>query len=415
MKVSARGCGIMRCRVTKQFLIGPVTALLMVFLWAGPLGAFSDQITIERMIGENKAFITFMDSCVTNFGESLMDRYKEIYQIHFNAEVAYLQSDYRGAFKRIYASQGKQADFYSDLLKNEYLEKSKGILDRLAPEIIRSKNSRAKLYLTLAYRDRAIAMNFFTIGTASNPRLHSYRIYKFIESIKMSRRAKRYGFLALYESQTNEMKARIFNHLFEMEREKGNQFYNRFLSKSGDSFLEELNRETETETKESEKVPSLDGKERAHPGIDKEAGSFEKRIERRVRFRQEKKVAGYLLNAEFEKAEDLIREYVEDFNFKIIKATIEVLSAQNKQAGASDEYKMLLLHHTDNYSRFAKNSALESFAGSVKVEDFVDKKSDKAGEGDKTPKDNSAMKDTKESEKKIPGDEVEKKTGVPEK
>jgi len=377
------------------------------------LYGYSDQITTERILSDNKSFIDFLDPCVTNFAEPMTDRYREIYQTHFNADVAYLQSDYRGAFKRVYASQGKQVDFYSELLKNYYLEKSKEMLDGLAPEIIRSKNSRAKLYLTLAYRDRAVALNYYTIGDASNPRLYSYKIYKFIESVKMSRRAKRYGFLALFESRTNEMKTRIYNHLFEMEREKGGKFYVRFLSKNGDAFLEELNRENpRDEEKTPEKKTDEHRDEKAPAVSDREAGDFENRIEGRVRFRNEKKVAGYLLNAEFEKAEDIIRNYIDDFNFKIIKATIEVLSAQSKQAGAADEYGKLMIHHIDNYSRLSRESALESFAGKVKVEDYVDRKKTDGNDDSKAPVDEAVKKDSKSKEEEKPGDGEKPKDGA---
>ncbi|RPI96193.1 MAG: hypothetical protein EHM32_03780 [Spirochaetales bacterium] len=261
---------------------------------------------------------------------------------------------------------------FAEMVRDSYLEGSKDILDSIAPEIIRSKNPRAKLYLTLGYRDRAVGFNHYTIGTASNPKLHSYKIYKYIESVKMARRAKRYAFLALYESRTGEMKRKIFNHMFEMERESGSPFYNRFLAKNGDLFLNELNREYYDYTHEGTAAEKpADGA--AETKSDREYGSFEKKTERRVRFRAEKTVAHLLLTEEFEKAEDTIREYVEDFNYKMIKATIEMLAAESGEPGGGLEYKKFLLHHTDNYVRFSKESALSSFSGTVKVEDSVEK------------------------------------------
>ncbi len=347
---------------------------IIVFMLAFTPSAFSsaDQLTVERILAENKSYIEFMDACITNFGEAKVSQYKEIYQMYFNAEVAFLQSDYKGSFKRIYSLQGKFAELISDVLKNSYLESSKDILDQLAPEIIKSKNTRAKLYLTLGYRDRAVAYNYFTIGTASNPKLFSYKIFRFIESIKMARRAKRYGFYALYESQTDEMKMKIFNHLFEMEREAGNRFYNRFLNKNGDAFLAELNKNIEDLEKE-EKTETGAPETKKEGAPDREAGTFEKKLERRVRLRNEKTVAQYLINAEYEKAEDIIRNYIEDSNFKLIKACFEVLAAKPREAGSGVSYQDFLLHHTDDYARLSKASVLQSFAGTVKVEDFVEK------------------------------------------
>lgn len=381
----------------------PLAVWVLFLLPAAAALAYSDQTTTERILSENKAFIDFMDVCVTNFGEGRMDRFKEVYRHHFNAEVAFLQSDYRNAFKRLYESQGKHVDLFAEMLRDSYLEGSKDILDGIAPEIIRSKNARAKLYLTLGYRDRAVGFNHYTIGTASNPKLHSYKIYKYVEAVKMARRAKRYAFLALYESRTGEMKRKIFNHLFEMEREAGNPFYSRFLSKNGDAFLGELNREY------------YDGADAAAPAkvedaalkteSDRESGGFLKKTERRVRFRSEKTVAQYILTEEFEKAEDGIREYVDDFNFKIIKATIEMLAAESGEPGGGVEYKKFLLHHTDNYVRFSKESALSTFSGTVKVEDFVEK--DSAVE--KKPAEESA--EQKPVDEKKPGKETAEHAG----
>lgn len=342
-------------------------AITVVVLFTRAAAAFSDQTTTERILNENKGFIDFMDVCITNFGEERKERFKEVYRHHFNAEVAFLQSDYKAAYKRLYLSQSSHSGLYAEMVRDAYLEGAKDILDSLAPEIIRSKNARAKLYLTLGYRDRAVGFNHYTIGTASNPKLHSYKIYKYIEAVKMSRRAKRYGFLALFESRPDEMKTKIFNHLFEMERETGNPFYNRFLSKNGDAFLNELNRDY------YEVTAGEASSEKKKGEADKEAGSFEKKTERRVRFRAEKTVAQYILNREFEKAEDTIREYVDDFNFKIIKATLEMLAAEGAASAGGIDYTKLLLHHTDNYVRYSKESALSTFSGSIKVEDYVEK------------------------------------------
>lgn len=367
------------------FLIISIISLVF-FIEAGisPVLSFTDQITTERVLDENKAFIYFIDPCVTNFAPDKYEQFKEIYQLHFNAMVTYLQSDYRGSFKRVYASEKKGADLYSDMVKNLYLENSKDILDQLAPDIIRSKNARAKLYLSLAYRDRALCMNYYLVGDASNPKLYSYKIYKYSDAVKMARRAKRYGFLALYESQPDQMKLAIYNHLFATEKEAGSLFYNRFLNKSGDAFIQELNNEIKDDIdsvindKPADKKVSDKSEEKketaAAPDTNKAKEiTFEKRIERRVRFRNEKTVAAYLLNSEFEKGEDIIRKYIDDFNFKLIKATFEVLAAKNKDSEVKINYGSFLIHHTDNYARLSKSSALDSFAGKVKVEDFVEK------------------------------------------
>jgi len=338
-------------------------AIIIALSVSVPVFSFSDQLTTERILRENKKFLEFMNVCISNYADEKKDEFRDIYQIHFNADIAYLQSDYRRAYKDVYRSQKKQADLYVDVADKYYLEHAKKILDRFAPGIIQSKDSSARLYLTLGYRDRAVAKNYLTIGRASNPKLHSYRIYKYLDSVKMSRRAKRYGFLALYESQPIETKKKIYTHLFEIERETGNVFFLRFLSKDEDGYIEELNKEYydyKPETPEGEQAVESDD-------------TFERTLEKRVRFKNEKRVAEYLLHAEFEKAERVIHKYVDDLNFKKILATIEMLAARNQGTIAGFDVEQLKRTHNDNYGKLDRPSMLESFYADVKVVDDIRK------------------------------------------
>ncbi len=345
--------------------------LISLLVFITPAFPFSDQTTTERILKENKYFIEFLNVGLTNLAKAKIEKvdqkFFDIYQTHFNAQVSYLQSNYKNSFYNIRNSQKKQVDLCVELINNIYLEDAKNILDKLAPMIIRSKNQRARLYLTLAYRDRSICRNFETIADASNPKLYSYKVAQYIEGIKFARRAKRYGFLALYESQDVEMKKAVFNHLLEIEREGGNIFYNRFLNKADENFYKELVLEYKDEPdkvepgKKEEKKP-----EAAKPGEGVKAGEkdkakakekeeqFEKKLEKRVRFRKEKLTATFLMNGEFDRAEEVIREYVKDFNFKLIQATFEVLAARKKGGDDKVDYNTYVIHHYDNYARIPK-------------------------------------------------------------
>ncbi|PKL38184.1 MAG: hypothetical protein CVV44_13540 [Spirochaetae bacterium HGW-Spirochaetae-1] len=340
-----------------------IITIILLFSRTVPVPAFTDQTTSERILKENKAFIEFINVSLTNFADAKADGFMKIYEMHFNADVAYLQSDYKRAYKKVYACQGEMVKLYESILRDLYLEDSKNILDRLAPGIIKSKNSRARLYLTLGYRDRTISMTHYTIGEASNPKLFSYKIYKYEEGIKMARRAKRYAFLALFESQNPEVKRNIYKQVLKKEKEEGNPFFNRFLDKEGDAFLNELNVSFE----EIEKRELQDGAQ--NKSVD------DNKLIKRVRYRREERAARYLMDNEFDRAEDILRQYVDDFNYKLISATFEVLSSEKKEesSGASmsvDQYK---LHLLDNYSRLSKKSAVEGFLDKIKVDDEIDK------------------------------------------
>ncbi len=387
--------------------------LFAVILFLSSLGhAFTDQTTSERILGENKSFLNFINVCVTNFAADKKDEFKQIYQQHFNADVAYLQADYKRTYKRVYACQDELSRLYETMLKDYYLEDSKEILDTLAPDIIRSKNARARLFLTLGYRDRTVSWTHYTVGNASNPKLHSYRIFKYEEGIKMARRAKRYGFLALFESQDPENKRNIYNRMLKNEVEKGNLFYNRFLGLTEEEFFKHLNM-----TYEAYEESLKQKKEAETEGEEAQPKTFEKQVEKRVRFRNEARAARFLMNTEFDKAEDILRDYVDDFNFKLISATFDVLSdgSEKKEngggeaaprAGGKPDYSSYKVHLIDNYSRLSQDSVMEGFLGDLKVVDDI---SEKPEEGDATGKDESGEDETDDDtgEEKTENDEEE--------
>jgi hypothetical protein len=412
----------------------------VVLLSSSIIFGFTDQATTERILGENKDFIEFINVSITNFADQKKDDFRKIYEMHFNADVAYLQSDYKRAYKKIYACQGEMAPLFETLLRDRYLEDSKNMLDRIAPGIIKSRSARARLYLNLGYRDRTVSMTHFTIGEASNPKLFSYKLYKYQEGIKVARRSKRYAFLALFESQTPETKKSIYEEVARKEVKGGNLFYSRFLDKDGEAFVTELHlgfeeaekrdekaaqsRKTpqvKTENKPGEKTEAAGDKEPVEGEAEK---TFEKKLVKRVRFRKEARAAQLLQNHEFDQAEDNMREYISDFNFKLITATFDVLkkqAAQNPSAAKLD-FDALNVHLMDNYVRLTKQSAIETFLDNLKVEDDVnpavadEAKNNLNKEAAEKQKDKAEeMRDTADAEKKNTVSEEKKDAGKEEK
>ena len=356
-----------------------VKSIIIILLVITPCFSFTEQATTERIIKENRSFIDFLNISITNFGDqSKIDVFKKIYEMHFNGFVAFLQSDYKRAFNRIYDSQAEQEKLCSDMVKNLYLEDAKDILDEMAPLIVRSKSSKARLYLTLGYRERTVGRNNYVVGMASNPKLYSYKLYEFIKAIKRARRAKRYGFLALFESQSNEMKLKIYSSLLEKENNAGNPFYKRFIGKTGEGYMDEMNLPY-GEFKEDEKKEGSAGKVNAAGNADSDAGAvdnssgvtYESQIQKRGRFRNEAKLAKLLLFSEFDRASDFMRDYVEDLNFKIITGTFDVLSAETKSPAGEIDYSRYKIHHIDDYSRLFNKSAIDSFVDTLKVQDDI--------------------------------------------
>jgi len=394
---------------------------------------FSDQTTTERILKENKRFVEFINVCVTNFADDKKEDFRKVYEKHFNADVAYLQSDYRRAYKRVYASQGEMENIYREMVKNKYLEDSKKILDRFAPGIIRSKNARARLYLTLGYRDRTVSWTHYTVADASNPKLYSYKLYKYVDAIKMARRAKRFAFLALFESQTRETKRKIYNQICKSERDAKNRYMNRFVDLNDRDYINELEK-AYGESKQGEEVakdgqappegqPAKEGepaKDGGKAAFDATVQSYEAKVVKRVRFRNETKTARYLLDGEFDRAEDVMREYIDDFNFKLIVATFEVLSgpaaADKEGAAAKDapaektDYNQYKVHLMDNYARLSKQSMIDGYLDNLKVEDNVEeKKPEESGTGvDEARKDDKTAAPEKKEDATVSGDKEKK-------
>jgi hypothetical protein len=347
-----------------------------------------DQAYVERLIKQNREFIDFIDVCITNFNMDKKDDLLTIYQKHFNGEVAYLQANYKRAFDEIYSSQKDMAALYELFLTEYYLEDSKNILDEFASNIIKSKNPIAKHYLNLGYRDRALARNLYVAGEAAYPKLYSYKIHKYLDAINLSRRAKRYAFIALYAGQDGKTKLSIYNHMFKIENENGVSFFKRFVDKNEKDYIAEMNKTYEEYESETQKdQPDNSSEENKSSGSDaSNIAPFERKAERKSKFRKEQNVAHYILYEEFDKAENIIRTYVEKYNFKLIMATLSALgedshvgesNATASESGASSEkkdYKQFVNHHNDNYLILKeKESALESVAGKARIIDEVKK------------------------------------------
>ncbi len=355
--------------------------ILFIFNAASSFAAI-DQTYVERILKDNRRYIEFINVCVSNFAPDKKDELFAVYQKHFNGEVAFLQGDYKRAFDNVYSSQKDMELLYEYILTVHYLEDSKNMLDGLAPEIIRSKNSLSRQYLALGYRDRTVARTHYVVGDATYPKLHSYKIFKYEEGIKMARRAKRYGLLSLYSGQNLEIKRSIYNQLFKKENEEGVIFFNRFVDKDEKEYIAEMNKSyPEYEKEYEEKLKALKGGEGELNPMG-QSMVFEMKVARGVRFRREQQVAGYLINGEFQKAEQIIRPYIDNYIYKLIQATVDTLSGktgdQTEEQVAADKerYAKLMTHHMDNYSLLTGDSILDGLVGSVRVIDDVKKESD---------------------------------------
>ena len=342
-----------------KFFIFSLLSLFVLFASSVSF-AFMDYSESERIINENKSFIDFMDVSVTNLAEEKADAFRDIYEIHFNADLAYMQGKYMLTYKKVYASQKDLADLCHSVLKEKYLDESKKIMGAISLTVAKSKNAKARTLLALGYRDLANATDLFTMGDGSYRKHFSTKIAKYVESIRLVRRAQRFSYFALFESLNSEGKRAVYNEMVKQEKEQGRGlFYSRFLDKEGDELANEI-------------LISYEDAEKRDKDVKKDPNSrtFERKIDRHIRFKREARVAELMGHDYFSTAEEILRNYIYDFNFKLLDALLTVLSndSENKNAPKFD-YTYIRLRLVDNYGKHAKDSLLDSFRDNVKVDD----------------------------------------------
>jgi len=321
---------------------------------SGVLFAFGDYADSERMLRENKAFIEFIDISITNFGIQDESLFRKAYEMHFNADLSYIQGDYGQTFKKVYNSQRELASICYDLSKDKYLADSKIALSLISGGVEKSKSARARNLLNLGFRDRAAAQDAFTIGEGSFRKFFSYKIFKYQESISLVRRAQRFGYLALFEGLTPETKVAIYSEIVKQEKEKGQVFYSRFLGKAGEEMDKEMALTYDDAEKLNQNAPENTG--------------FEARTDRRLRFKRESDVAKYIKRHDFYLAENLFKTYIHDFNFKLCYAMCDVLGQKGDANAPKLDYEKMKIQLIDSYGRFSKDSILNTYLGNVSID-----------------------------------------------
>ena len=327
----------------------------LVFICAsGNLFAIGDYESSERMLRENQSFLEFIDISITNFGIQDENAFRKAFEMHFNADLSYVQGDYLQTYRKVYNSQRELASICHDILKEKYLEDSKNTLALISGGVWKSKNVRARSFLTLGYKERAAAQEAFTIGNGSFRKFFSSKIFKYREAIDLVRRAQRFGYLALFESLTPETRVEIYNEVVKEEKEKElGLFYSRFAGKKD----EELDKEMAITYDEVKKLRQ----ENPH--------AFPSKIDRRLRFKRENDVARYIKQGDFFLAEGIFKMYIHDFSFKLCYAMCEVLKQKGDPNAPKLDYEKLKIQVIDSYGKFSKDSILRTYLGNVNIDD----------------------------------------------
>ena len=162
-----------------------------------------DRAFCEKILAENKHFIEFLNSGISNFGEGEhLKTFQAAALEHYKAQKEYLSGHYKQTHGHVRESQKIMKDLYYDVLNDYYQKDTRELLERNSAMIVETKDVRASHFMRLGYRDLRVSEIYEGKGFNHNKHLYSTKIYFYIDAIKYARQAKRYAFLAIIESQT---------------------------------------------------------------------------------------------------------------------------------------------------------------------------------------------------------------------
>lgn len=162
-----------------------------------------DRSFCEKILAENKHFIDFLNSGVSNFAR---EEHIKVFQAaaleHYKAHKEYLSGHYKQTHTHVRESQAILKDIYYEVLNEYYQKDTRELLERNSAMIVETKDVRAAHFMRLGYRDLKVSEIYEGKAFNHNKHLYSTKIYFYIDAIKYARQAKRYAFLAIIESQT---------------------------------------------------------------------------------------------------------------------------------------------------------------------------------------------------------------------
>ncbi|MBS0618633.1 MAG: hypothetical protein JSR44_10625 [Spirochaetes bacterium] len=162
-----------------------------------------DRAFCEKILGENKHFIDFLNSGISNFATADdIQTFEGAAREHYLAHKEYLAGHYKKTHAHIRAAQNILKDLYYTVLNKYYQKDTRELLERNSAMIIETRDVRAAHFMRLGYRDLKVSEIYEGKGFNHNKFLYSTKIWFYIDAIKYARQAKRYAFLAIIESQT---------------------------------------------------------------------------------------------------------------------------------------------------------------------------------------------------------------------
>ncbi len=158
-----------------------------------------EQKKAEKGLKDNKKFLYYIDSSISNTGtEDDKKLYTRAIKHDIVARFYYLRFSFSSSFAQIRTAQQLLIELYQSNIDAE-IAQAMDYLNDVAPDVVHSRDPRARLYLRLAYRNAEHARIYKNMSDHYKPTLFSMRLYKYVQAMKKAKEAKRYAVCAMLQ------------------------------------------------------------------------------------------------------------------------------------------------------------------------------------------------------------------------
>lgn len=165
--------------------------------------AAGSAVNAETGLNKSKRLINLLDPSMTNLGSAADKKiYRKIIVDDLRARVYLRQFQYSRSYKVTRTVHKNLVKLTHDFVKR-YIRECNQILSNIAGEVIQKKNTRAKHYLRLSFRDIALAKEIATKADHINPAsLYSMKAEAYLKAIRTLKRGMRFTMLIILELRT---------------------------------------------------------------------------------------------------------------------------------------------------------------------------------------------------------------------
>lgn len=167
-----------------------------------------EQRKAEKGIKDNRYFIYYINSTISNFGtEEDKKKFEDIIKRDIVSQFFYMRYLFSGSYKQIRIAQKDMIDLYKKKLDDE-ITLTQSLLNSYAAPVIQSEDARARLYLRLGYRNVKHAEIDKGMADAYRTTLYSMRLYKYVKAMKKVKEGKRFAILCLIQINLTPLEKR---------------------------------------------------------------------------------------------------------------------------------------------------------------------------------------------------------------